>query len=208
VTSGSESRVRPVRPSLIMCLMERDGGDGLLGWYVVANIAREIAHGDAGLDVQRGLKHFAPGAKEWVPRPPWDPGDGRMPVVGRHRGNTRRYVNMVVRREDLENFRAKGVYSLKLLRSLNSWCHDLTAPTKPQDAWPSREAAQEWADAWNSPLEIARLDGRFQPYVAVPNPPPAELEVNGRTYYLAHYSARGPRYSSEAPPRELAPQLP
>lgn len=191
----------------MMCLMQRDGGDGPLGWYVAANIARETAHGEAGLEIQRGLKHFAPGAKVWIPRRPlwWG---GRMTVVGHHRGNTRRYVNMVVRREDLENFRVKGVYSPKLLRSLNGHYHELTDPLKPQTAWVSRDEAQGWADAWNCPQEPVRLDGRLQTRVAVPNPPPVELEVEGRTYYLAHYSTRGPRYSSEPPPREPALRRP
>ncbi|MDX3762429.1 hypothetical protein ACFY1B_50440 [Streptomyces mirabilis] len=36
--------------------------EGLLGWCLVANVARETAHGESGLDIQHGTKHFRTGA--------------------------------------------------------------------------------------------------------------------------------------------------
>ena len=33
---------------------------------VVANVAEETAHGEGGLDIHQGLRHFAAGAKVWV----------------------------------------------------------------------------------------------------------------------------------------------
>ncbi len=52
-----------------------DGGDDvpvarrqaeLAAFWVVANIAEETAHGEGGLELRRGVKHFPPGAKVWV----------------------------------------------------------------------------------------------------------------------------------------------
>jgi hypothetical protein len=37
-----------------------------LAFCVVANITQWIADGDGGLELQRGLRHFPPGAKVWV----------------------------------------------------------------------------------------------------------------------------------------------
>jgi hypothetical protein len=179
--------------------------DGLLGWCLVANVARETAHGESGLDIQRGTKHFPAGALLWLPPVRWDPGHRRWPAVGRHRGNGRRYVNMVVRADDLENFRVKGVYSEGLVRSLNGYRHDPAAPRTLQNPW-TRERAQSWADSCNHPREPVRIDGHSHPRLSVPNPPPAELEVNGETLHLAHYGTRGAHYSRRPPPAERAPE--
>lgn len=157
------------------------------------------------LDIQRGTRHFAPGALVWIPPLHWDPGHWRVRAVGRHRGNARRYVNMVVRLDDLENFRVKGVYSEGLVRGLNQYRHDLAAPRTLQNPW-SREWAQSWADSRNHPREQVRIDGHRHPRLFVPNPPPAELWVDGETLHLAHYSARGPHYSRTPPPTEWTPE--
>ncbi|TDT98665.1 hypothetical protein EDD99_6895 [Streptomyces sp. 846.5] len=129
--------------------MNEDGlPEDALGWCLVANVARETARGEAGLDIQRGTRHFAPGALLWIPPGRWDPGHRRVHAVGRHRGNARRYVNMVVRVDDLENFRVKGIYSDALVRGLNGYHHDPAAPRTLQNPW-TRERAQSYADSWN-----------------------------------------------------------
>ena len=179
--------------------------DGLLGWCLVANIARETAHGESGLDIQHGTRHFSAGTLLWIPPVRWDPGHCRWPAVGRHRGNGRRYTSMVVRAEDLENFRVKGVYSEGLVRSLNGYRHDPAAPRTLQNPW-SRERAQSWADGWNQPRERLRVDGHFHPRISVPNPPPAELQVDGETLHLAHYGTGGAHYSRTSPPVEWVPE--
>ncbi|MEV5955458.1 hypothetical protein AB0M11_17100 [Streptomyces sp. NPDC051987] len=183
---------------------EEEEKAGLLGWCLVANVARETLHGEGGLDLQHGMKHFAAGALLWIPPVPWDPGHCRWPAVGRHRGNSRRYVSMVVRAEDLENFRVKGVYSEALVRRLNGRRHDPAAPRTLQNPW-SREDAQNWADRWNQPREALRIDGRSYPWMTVTNPPPAELCVDGETLHLAHYGTRGAHYSRTPPPVERTP---
>lgn len=184
---------------------EEETPDGLLGWCLVANVARETTRGESGLDIQRGTKHFPVGALLWIPPVRWDPGWGRWRAVGRHRGNGRRYVNMVVRADDLENFRVKGVYSEGLVRSLNGYDHDPTAPRTLQNPW-TRERAQSWADGRNDLRESIVIDGQRHTRITVPNPPPAELAVGGEILHLAQYGIRGPHYSRMPPPVEWVPE--
>ncbi|MER5521485.1 hypothetical protein [Streptomyces sp. NPDC002763] len=186
---------------------EEETPDELLGWCLVANVARETAHGESGLDIQHGTKHFRAGTLLWLPPVRWDPGHSRWPAVGRHRGNGRRYVNMIVRAEDLENFRVKGVYSEALVRSLNGYEHDPAAPRTLQNPW-TRERAQSWADGCNRHREPLFIEGHpyAHPRISVPNPPPAEIQVDGETLHLAHYGTRGARYSRTPPPPERTPE--
>ncbi|MET8982177.1 hypothetical protein ABZX85_42005 [Streptomyces sp. NPDC004539] len=181
--------------------------DGPLGWCLVANVARETPHGESGLDIQHGTKHFRAGTLLWLPPHRWDPGHWRRHAVGRHRGNGRRYVSMVVRVEHLENFRVKGVYSEALVRGINGWDHDPAAPRTLQRPW-VREDAQWLADALNEPREPVFVEGRQYalPRVSVPNPPPAELQLDGETLHLARYGTRGAYYSRSAPPVERVPE--
>ncbi|MET8964267.1 hypothetical protein ABZX69_33170 [Streptomyces sp. NPDC004074] len=167
-------------------------------------MARETARGESGLGIQHGTKYFPANALLWLPPVRWDPGHGRWPAVGRHRGNGRRYVNMIVRADDLENFRVKGVYSEGLVRSLNGYDHDPAAPRILQNPW-TRERAQSWADGRNQLREGILIDGQRQPRISVPNPPPAELHVGGEILHLAHYGTRGAHYSRMPPPMEWAP---
>jgi hypothetical protein len=46
---------------------------------VVANVAGETAHGEDGLDIRQGLRHFVAGARVWVLPPQW--GDGGTDVL-------------------------------------------------------------------------------------------------------------------------------
>ncbi|MFF3559718.1 hypothetical protein ACFYXS_06735 [Streptomyces sp. NPDC002574] len=182
--------------------------DGLLGWCLVANVPRETAHGESGLDIQHGTKHFRAGTLLWLPPVRWDSGHGRRPAVGRHRGNSRRYVHMIVRADDLENFRVKGVYSEALVRSLNGYAHDpAAAPRTLQNPW-SREQAQNWADHCNRHREPLFLEGHRYAHtrISVPNPPPAEIRIDGETFHLARYGTRGAHYSRTPPPVEWAPE--
>ncbi|MEU3244662.1 hypothetical protein [Streptomyces sp. NPDC006875] len=186
---------------------EEETPDGLLGWCLVANVARETSHGESGLDIQHGTKHFRAGTLLWIPPAIWDPGDPRRHAVGRHRGNSRRYVNMVVHLEDLENFRVKAVYSEALVRSLNGYGHDPAAPRTLQNPW-THEHAQSWADSWNRHLEPLFIEGHpyAHPRISVPNPPPAEIQLNGETLHLAHYGTTGAHYSRTPPPTERIPE--
>ncbi|MFI6360366.1 hypothetical protein ACIBJF_49395 [Streptomyces sp. NPDC050743] len=186
---------------------EEDTPDGLLGWCLVANVARETAHGESRLDIQHGTKHFRVGALLWLPPVRWDPGHGRWPAVGRHRGNSRRYVHMIVRPQDLENFRVKGVYSEAQVRSLNGYDHDPAAPRTLHNPW-TRERAQDWAEARNHFREPVFIEDHpyAHPRISVPNPPPAEIQIDGETLHLARYGTKGAHYSRTPPPMEWTPE--
>ncbi|MEU8436759.1 hypothetical protein AB0F18_28400 [Streptomyces sp. NPDC029216] len=111
----------------------------LLGIGIVANIVQVTVQGYGGLEVRRGTKHFAPGAKVWVVPPHWDWSD-RLYVVGRHRGRFNRYIAVVMRRDFLENLRVRGVYSPALARAL--------ADVVGRPFWNSVEDAQMMLDQW------------------------------------------------------------
>ncbi|MEU5257873.1 hypothetical protein [Amycolatopsis sp. NPDC021455] len=117
----------------------------LLTWCVVANVLAETTHGEAGEDVQRGLKHFAPGAKVWVLPPQWGDGGESVVVVGRHRGRgSGRLARMVVGRHHLAEFRVRGVYSPAVFR-------ELARPPADRGVrrWESEDEARKTAGYWN-----------------------------------------------------------
>jgi hypothetical protein len=121
-------------------------GEGqLLTWCVVANVLAETLHGEGGEDVQRGLKHFAPGAKVWVLPPQWGDGGDMLAVVGRHRGRGGGpFVRMVIGRHHLAEFRVRGVYSPAVLGKLSEpWPYGATR------LWASEDQARRTAGQWN-----------------------------------------------------------
>lgn len=122
-----------------------DTVDELLGWCVVANVLAETTHGEGGEDIQRGLKHFAPGAKVWVLPPQWGDGGENVVVVGRHRGRGHgRLARLVVGRHHLAEFRVRGIYSPAVLRELSLPFADFAARL-----WESEDAARQTAEWWN-----------------------------------------------------------
>lgn len=84
---------------------------------IAANVRRETGHGPGGRDVQRGTRHFAPGAKVWLLPQAWGMPDEQYPVVGRHRGSAR-YIKIVMQIRHLQNFRVRGVYSPALYAAM------------------------------------------------------------------------------------------
>ncbi|MFD5462030.1 hypothetical protein ACFWIQ_04250 [Kitasatospora sp. NPDC127059] len=168
-----------------------------LGHGVVANVARETAHGEGGPEIRRGLKHFGPGAKLWIAPPRWHPFDDVV-VVGRHRGNGRRYVTLVIKVRFLDNFRVRGVYSPALLRALSR-----PEPGFEQHGGPwTVERAEEYAEFHNTHRLEVRADGSDRVRLLVSDPPPMELVHQGTTFHLAHFNASYARYSTEPPPVE------
>jgi hypothetical protein len=180
-----------------------DGEAEPLAYGLVANVNAETAHGDGGLDIQSGLKHFAAGAKLWLLPPRPRDFYERVTVVGHHRGSHgRRYVRMTMRPWHLTNFRVRAVYSPTLLRVLIGPDGD--------DLWATRDQAAAAIGRFTARVLEARLDGDSETrdengYIMtrrVPDPPPLELVADGTTYYLAHFNAHRALYSSDPPPTE------
>jgi hypothetical protein len=133
-----------------------DDGDeqGLLGFCVVANVADWTAHGEGGLGRQRGLRHFAPGAKVWVLPAQWGDGGDSVIVVGHHRGTRGKgYARIVIRRRHLTGFRAAAVYSPALMRALTRpWKGRETGPA----LWAGRDDAERQAAGWQADVAGGR----------------------------------------------------
>lgn len=183
-------------PALWNVDTDKPEGDGeLLAWSVVANVADEVARGDGGLDIRRGLKHFSGGAKVWVVPPQWGDGGERVWVVGRHRAG-KRYIAIIVKSRSLTNFRVRGVYGPTVYRLLTEspWNHRAAL-------WTDLSVAESFCQAANRPRLRAHLhDG---PYLAkVDDPPPVNLVIDGETFYLAHFNANRAVYTRQPPPTE------
>ncbi|PYC86581.1 hypothetical protein C7C46_05575 [Streptomyces tateyamensis] len=129
---------------------------GMRQWYVVANVARETRHGHGGEQIESGLKHFAPGAKLWVPPPRYYNDDDRLEVIGIHRGGRRRHIQLILFRRHLENFRIKAGFSPALERA-----RDRTNRNWAQ-AWCCPELAGPWVDRWNA-LAAGQPSADFPP---------------------------------------------
>jgi hypothetical protein len=169
-----------------------DEPDELLGWAVVANVAKITARGEGGLELRSGLKHFSGGAKLWVAPARWGDGGEKINVVGRHRGS-KRYIAIVVPTRFLTNFRVRGIYSPTVYRLLTDGWHAL---------WPDQATAQRFCEYWNQPRLRAHVVGGGAYLGSVSDPPPLDLLVRGETYYLAHFNANRAVYTREPPPTE------
>jgi len=172
-----------------------DGRDdeALLAFGVVANVTQWTAHGEGGLELQQGLRHFPPGATVWVLPVICGDGGANVIVVGHHRGTLGRgYARIVIARHHLTDFRVQRIYSPALLEAIHHpW----------QDLWNSRAEAEEQAEYWRDhPIEAQADDGSF--LTAVSDRPPLDLEHNGRSYYLAQFNAHRAVYSTIRPMQE------
>jgi hypothetical protein len=83
-------------------------------WCPVANVVAERCSGPGDVEVRRGTRHFAPGAKVYC-TPIYYYWSDSLVVVGRHRGS-HRYATLVVRRQWLTNIHIELVYSSHVIR--------------------------------------------------------------------------------------------
>ncbi|MEE1781747.1 hypothetical protein PUR71_02190 [Streptomyces sp. SP17BM10] len=172
--TGRPENPRPRRPdSAIMAAMTDTNGPEPLGICLVANVAQETSHGEGGLEIRKGLRHFAPGAKVWIAPPAWGDGGERVIVAGRHRGTSRRYMRIVIERRFLTNFRVRAVYSPALLRALTGAEPGEEKEFGAHFLWPA-EQAESWARSWNTPTTQARVEGARRRTRLVADPPPLE----------------------------------
>ena len=87
-------------------------------WALVGNIVQEREYGEQH-EIRRGTKHFSPGAKVYCAPGHWGDGYENIVVIGRHRGGPK-YIEIVMPRKHIENFRCKKVFrpaALKLMKA-------------------------------------------------------------------------------------------
>lgn len=86
-------------------------------WCLVGNIKDKRLYGPNGLEERAGTKHFSPGTKVLCLPVQWGDGYEKIVVVGRHRGS-KKFSKMIIRSDWIANWRAKVVYSPKIIRLL------------------------------------------------------------------------------------------
>lgn len=86
-------------------------------WCIVANIVNERPYGEGGLEMRRGTKQFAPGAKVYIVSFFWGVAGENLTVVGRQR-KTHRYITLSMQSKWLVNWRVELVYSPRVIKEI------------------------------------------------------------------------------------------
>jgi hypothetical protein len=129
-----------------------DGQEQPGGFCVVANVAEETAQGEGGLELRRGARHFAAGAKVRVLPPQWGDDGDQLIVAGHHRGaRGRGLARMVISRRHLAGFRVQGIFSPAVLRALSRPLTELGRDHPPR-LRSSRAEAEQAAASWRDPV--------------------------------------------------------
>lgn len=90
-------------------------------WGLVGNIVGEHPYGRDKRIVQ-GTKHFKPGTKVYCLKTHWGDGYESIPVIGRNRKG--KLVEIVMRRNLIENFRLKKVFSPSVIEMMGRYSYD------------------------------------------------------------------------------------
>ena len=86
-------------------------------WCLVGNIVKGHPYGESK-EVLFGTKQFPPGAKVFMAPPNWGDGYENVIVIGCPR-HSKRYIEVVMRSNYIENFRIKKVYAPFVLRMMD-----------------------------------------------------------------------------------------
>ena len=91
-------------------------------WGLIGNIVEEHEYGEAH-EIRRGTKQFSGGTKVYLSCGHWGDGYENVNVIGKAR-KSRRYIQVVMRRKCITNFRMQKVYKpivLEKMKSENGW---------------------------------------------------------------------------------------
>lgn len=102
-------------------------------WCLVGNIVNEHEYGEAH-EIRYGNKQFRPGAKVFINLVYGGMGHENILVIGNPR-RSHRYIEVVIARKYVENFRIQKVYKPKVLERMNNsqwdwWGHSDEARDK------------------------------------------------------------------------------
>ena len=87
-------------------------------WGLIGNIVEEHEYGEDH-EIRRGTKQFSAGTKVFLSCSHWGDGYENVNVIGKAR-NSRRYIQVVMRRKCITNFRMQKVYKPVVLEKMNS----------------------------------------------------------------------------------------
>lgn len=87
-------------------------------WCLVGNIIDRHEFGELH-ELRYGTKQFRPGAKVYIAPIQWGDGGEKVVVIGVPR-HTKQWIEVVMRRDYITNFRIKRVYSPTLLRIMHN----------------------------------------------------------------------------------------
>lgn len=90
-------------------------------WGLVGNIVDEHPYGK-DKKIVRGTKRFKPGTKVYCLRSQWGDGYESVPVIGRNRKG--KLIEIIMRRDHIENFRLKRVFSPSVIEMMNRHTDD------------------------------------------------------------------------------------
>lgn len=111
-------------------------------WGLVGNIVDEHPYGQ-DKRIVRGTKHFKPGTKVYCLKSHWGDGYESIPVIGRNRKG--KLIEIVMRRDLVENFRLKKVFSPSVIEMMGRYSYD--------DWYHGR---QRWFEGWGNADEDRR----------------------------------------------------
>lgn len=87
-------------------------------WSVVANIKKQIPHGEGGVELKSGLRKFKGGAKVFIVGAFYGTCESLV-AIGQHR-NSGKYISCIIPVNTVENLRVKKVYKPQILEFLQS----------------------------------------------------------------------------------------
>lgn len=116
-------------------------------WGLVGNIVDEHPYGK-DKKIVRGTKHFKPGTKVYCLKTHWGDGYESIPVIGRNRKG--KLIEIVMRRDLIENFRMKKVFSPSVIKMMGRYSYD---------DW--YYGHQRWFEGWGNADEDRREIERY-----------------------------------------------
>lgn len=122
-------------------------------WCLVGNIVGEHEHGE-NHEIKSGTKQFRPGAKVFINLVYGGMGHESILVIGNPR-HLHRYIEIVIARKYVENFRLQKVFKPAVLKRMNqsSW-----------DWWGNTDSARDQIIKvleWLNPAEAERAKNRL-----------------------------------------------
>ena len=93
-------------------------------WALVGNIKEEHEYGE-NHEIKKGTKQFGPGTKVYLSEGHWGDGYEMINVIGKPR-HSRNYIAVVMKRNNIQNFRMQKVYKPAILQRMkenneNGW---------------------------------------------------------------------------------------